>query len=116
MLRRRHVEFFPHKFHMTRSQVRRIRREILCYLGGKSYITATTTRITERTTEATTLNQSTAATIFWTLDQMKQVDAQLASVGMCPKSCPAELRDDREAEALAENEIIEDTGVVLCCM
>ncbi|KAG2747419.1 hypothetical protein P692DRAFT_201806556 [Suillus brevipes Sb2] len=68
----RHVEFFPHKFHMTRSQVRRIRREILCYLG----------------------------------DQMKQVDAQLASV---------ELRDDREAEALAENEIIEDTGVVLCC-
>ncbi|KAG1722281.1 uncharacterized protein EDB91DRAFT_1256148 [Suillus paluster] len=77
----RHIEFFPHTFHMTCSQVRRTHREILCYLG-----------------EATTLNQSTAATIFWTLDQMRQVDVQLASV-----------------EALAENEIIEDTGVVLCC-
>lgn len=41
---------------------------------------------------------------------------QLASVGMCPKSCPAEHRDDRETEALAENEIVEDTGIVLCCM
>lgn len=70
----------------------------------------------ERIIEATTLNQSTAATIFWTLDQMRQVDVQLASVGMCPKSCPAEHRDDRETEALAENEIVEDTGIVLCCM
>ncbi|KAG2108588.1 hypothetical protein DEU56DRAFT_759707 [Suillus clintonianus] len=80
----RHVEFFPHTFRMTSSQVRRTRREILCYLGESH----------ERTIEATTLAQSTAATIFWTLDQMRQVDAQLASV---------------------ENEIIEDTGVVLCC-
>ncbi|KAG2105835.1 uncharacterized protein F5147DRAFT_654077 [Suillus discolor] len=52
----------------------------------------------EHTTEATTLNQSTAATIFWTLDQMRQVDTQLASV-----------------KALAENRTIEDTGVVHCC-
>ncbi|KAG0701245.1 hypothetical protein DFH29DRAFT_1000432 [Suillus ampliporus] len=73
----RHRDFFPHKFHMTSSQVRCTRREILCYLG-----------------EATTLNQCTAATIFWTLDQMRQVDTQLASI-----------------EALAENGIIEDTGV-----
>ncbi|KAG1897429.1 uncharacterized protein F5891DRAFT_982615 [Suillus fuscotomentosus] len=79
----RHVEFFPHKFHMTSSQVRHACREILCYLG-----------------EATTLNQSTAATIFWTIDQIRQVDAQLASV---------------EIEALAENGVIEDTGIVLCC-
>ncbi|KAG1849032.1 hypothetical protein F4604DRAFT_1687558 [Suillus subluteus] len=48
-----------------------------------------------------TLNQCTAATIFWTLDQMRQADAQLASI---------------KTEAIAENEIIEDTCVMYCYM
>lgn len=77
----RHFEFFPHNFRMNTSQVRRIRREIGCYLG-----------------EALTLSQSTAASMFWTLDQMNQVVAQLASI-----------------EDLAENESIEETGIVFCC-
>ncbi|KAG2046040.1 hypothetical protein BDR06DRAFT_977774 [Suillus hirtellus] len=45
-------------------------------------------------TEALTLSQSTAASMFWTLDQMNQVVAQLASI---------------------ENESIEETGIVFCC-
>ncbi|KAG2062948.1 hypothetical protein BDR04DRAFT_1164433 [Suillus decipiens] len=63
------------------SQVRRIRREIGCYLG-----------------EALTLSQSTAGSMFWTLDQMNQVVAQLANI-----------------EDLAEHEYIEETDVVFCC-
>ncbi|KAG1784892.1 uncharacterized protein HD556DRAFT_1451275 [Suillus plorans] len=80
-LHRKHFEFFPHNFRMNTSQVRRIRREMGCYLG-----------------EATTLSQSTAASMFWTLDQMNKVVDQLASI-----------------EDLADNDSIEETGVVFCC-
>jgi hypothetical protein len=43
-------------------------------------------RVTAKT-EATTLKQSTAASIFWTLEEMDQIIGQLAYVGMC--SCLA---------------------------
>jgi hypothetical protein len=81
-LHRKHFEFFPHNFRMNTSQVRRIRREMGCYLGGEPGGTTATIRITDSSTEATTLSQSTAASMFWTLDQMNQVVNQLASIGM----------------------------------
>ncbi|KAG2366151.1 hypothetical protein BDR07DRAFT_1480391 [Suillus spraguei] len=77
----KHYEFFPHRFQMDTSHVRRLRRELGCYLG-----------------EATTLSQSTAASMFWSLDQMHQIVAQLSSV-----------------EDLAENGLIEESSVVFCC-
>ncbi|KAG0694142.1 hypothetical protein DFH29DRAFT_1006601 [Suillus ampliporus] len=77
----KHFEFFPHQFQMENPQVRHIRREVVCYIG-----------------EATTLSQSSAASMFWTLDQMNQIDAHLATI-----------------KSLANNEIIEETGVVFCC-
>ncbi|KAG1886922.1 uncharacterized protein F5891DRAFT_1200307 [Suillus fuscotomentosus] len=77
----KHYEFFPHQFQMETSQVRRIRRELVCYIG-----------------EATTLGQSSAASIFWTFDQMNQIGAHLATI-----------------EGLADNGIVEETGVVFCC-
>ncbi|KAG1786647.1 hypothetical protein EV424DRAFT_1551381 [Suillus variegatus] len=97
-LHRKHFEFFPHNFRMNTSQVRRIRREMGCYLGGEPGGTTATITITDSSTEATTLSQSTAASMFWTLDQMNQVVDQLASI-----------------EDLAENDSIEETGVVFCC-
>ncbi|KAG0691528.1 hypothetical protein DFH29DRAFT_1018774 [Suillus ampliporus] len=55
-------------------------------------------RITQEKTEATILSQSSAASMFWTLDQMNQIDTHLATI-----------------ESLANNEIIEETGAVFCC-
>ncbi|KAG1851134.1 hypothetical protein F4604DRAFT_1686940 [Suillus subluteus] len=60
----KHFEFFPHDLKMDRSEVRSIRREMVCYLG-----------------EATTLKQSTAASMFWSSDDMNHVVNQLAYVG-----------------------------------
>lgn len=77
----KHFEFFPHQFRMESSQVRCIRREVVCYIG-----------------EATTLGQSSAASMFWTLDQMNQIGTHLAII-----------------EGLADNETIEETGAVFCC-
>ncbi|KAG0695164.1 hypothetical protein DFH29DRAFT_1005687 [Suillus ampliporus] len=94
----KHFEFFPHQFQMESSQVRRIWREVVCYIGGKPYTTAATARITEQSTEATTLGQSSAASMFWTLDQMNQIGAHLATI-----------------KDLVDNGIIEETGVVFCC-
>ncbi|KIK31910.1 hypothetical protein CY34DRAFT_111188 [Suillus luteus UH-Slu-Lm8-n1] len=84
----KHFEFFPHQFLMECSQVRRIRRELACYIG----------ELPDEKTEATTLAQSSAASMFWTLDQMNQIGTQLATI-----------------ESLADNDIIEETGVVFCC-
>ncbi|KAG1796341.1 uncharacterized protein HD556DRAFT_1307077 [Suillus plorans] len=69
----KHFEYFPHQFRLSRLEVRRIRGEMVCYLG-------VTLRITAKT-EATTLKQSTAASIFWTLEEMDQIIGQLAYVG-----------------------------------
>ncbi|KAG1794064.1 uncharacterized protein BJ212DRAFT_1490174 [Suillus subaureus] len=74
----RHFEFFPHSCRME--------------------TTATTIKITEQGTEAITLSQSTAASMFWTLDQMNQIVAQLADI-----------------EGLVENGLLEETSVVFCC-
>lgn len=60
-----------------------MRGEMVCYLAGKLYTTAVTLEI-RGNTEATTLKQSTAASIFWTLDEMDRIAGQLAYVGMCP--------------------------------
>ncbi|KAG1886260.1 hypothetical protein F4604DRAFT_1675905 [Suillus subluteus] len=60
----KHFEFFPHEFRMDCSEVRSIQREMVCYLG-----------------EATTLKQSTAVSMFWSLDDMNHVVDQLAYVG-----------------------------------
>ncbi|KAG2739668.1 hypothetical protein P692DRAFT_201873011 [Suillus brevipes Sb2] len=76
----KHFEFFPHQFQMASWQVRSIRREFVCYIG-----------------EATTLGQSSAVSMFWTLDQMNQIGTHLATI-----------------ESLANNEIIEETGIVFC--
>ncbi|KAG2053006.1 hypothetical protein BDR06DRAFT_1009118 [Suillus hirtellus] len=78
----KHFEFFPHQFQMKSLQVRRIRRELVCYIG-----------------EATTLGQSSAASMFWTLDQMNQIGTHLATI-----------------KSLADNEILEETSIVFCCM
>ncbi|KAG1795688.1 uncharacterized protein HD556DRAFT_1442014 [Suillus plorans] len=77
----KHFEYFPHQFRLSRLEVRRIRGEMVCYLG-----------------EATTLKQSTAASIFWTLEEMDQIIGQLAYV-----------------EEIAENDLVPETGIVLCC-
>ncbi|KAG1879047.1 hypothetical protein F4604DRAFT_1923189 [Suillus subluteus] len=77
----KHFEFFPHQFQMEISQVRCMRRELVCYIG-----------------EATTLGQSSASSMFWTLDQMNQIGAHLATI-----------------EGLVDNGIAEETGVVFCC-
>ncbi|KAG1861373.1 hypothetical protein C8R48DRAFT_774120 [Suillus tomentosus] len=77
----KHFEFFPHHFQMVTSEVRGIRREVICYLG-----------------EATILSQSTAASIFWTLDDMSLIITQLANI-----------------EELAEHDLIPETGIVFCC-
>ncbi|KAG2335414.1 hypothetical protein BDR05DRAFT_954091 [Suillus weaverae] len=84
----KHLEFFPHQFLMECSQVRRIRRELACYIG----------ELPDEKTEATTLGQSSAASMFWTLDQMNQIGTHLATI-----------------KSLANNDIIEETGVVFCC-
>ncbi|KAG0701806.1 hypothetical protein DFH29DRAFT_875620 [Suillus ampliporus] len=83
----KHFEFFPHEFRMESPQVRHIRRELLCYIGESP----------KQKTEATTLSQSSAASMFWTLNQMNQIGTHLATI-----------------ESLANNEIIEETGVVFC--
>ncbi|KAG2125095.1 hypothetical protein DEU56DRAFT_916703 [Suillus clintonianus] len=77
----KHFEFFPHQFRMESLLVRRIQRELLCYTG-----------------EATTLSQSSAGSMFWTLDQMNQIGTHLATI-----------------ESLADNDIIDESGVVFCC-
>ncbi|KAG1879491.1 hypothetical protein C8R48DRAFT_668321 [Suillus tomentosus] len=77
----KHFEYFPHDLRMSRSEVRCIRGELVCYLA-----------------EATTLRQSTAASIFWTLDEMNQIVGQLAYV-----------------EEITENDLVPETGVVSCC-
>ncbi|KAG1852162.1 hypothetical protein F4604DRAFT_1933728 [Suillus subluteus] len=59
----KHFEFFLHEFRMDCSEVRSIWREMVCYLG-----------------EATTLKQSTAVSMFWSLDDMNHVVDQLAYV------------------------------------
>ncbi|KAG2352865.1 hypothetical protein BDR07DRAFT_1383805 [Suillus spraguei] len=81
----KHFEFFPQQSLMDVSVVRSIRREVICYLGD---------------TEAITLSQSTAGSIFWTLDQMNQIISHLASI---------------ETEDLADNGFIHETGIVFCC-
>ncbi|KAG2155194.1 uncharacterized protein EDB93DRAFT_1101784 [Suillus bovinus] len=50
-------------------------------------------------TEAITLSQSTAGSIFWTLEQMEQIIEHLASI---------------ETEDLADNRLIHETGIVFC--
>ncbi|KAG1726036.1 hypothetical protein EDD22DRAFT_1018658 [Suillus occidentalis] len=94
----KHFEFFPHQFQMGTVQVRRIRREIVCYIGGEPYGAAATAWITRAKIEATTLGQSSAASMFWSLDQMNQIGAQLATI-----------------ESLIDNGVVEETGVVFCC-
>ncbi|KAG1861036.1 hypothetical protein C8R48DRAFT_673606 [Suillus tomentosus] len=96
----KHYEFFPHQFQMETSQVRRIRRELVCYIGGKPLTLHQLPKSPKHKTEATTLGQSSAASIFWTFDQMNQIGAHLATI---------------ETEGLADNGIVEETGVVFCC-
>ncbi|KAG1848374.1 hypothetical protein C8R48DRAFT_730110 [Suillus tomentosus] len=57
----KHVEYFPRGMEMRVSEVRNLRVKLNWY------------RV-----EALTMEQSTAATIFWTLDQMKEMAAELA--------------------------------------
>ncbi|KIK41669.1 hypothetical protein CY34DRAFT_107206 [Suillus luteus UH-Slu-Lm8-n1] len=86
----KHFEFFPYQFRMECPQVRCIRKEVVCYIGESP----------KQKTEATTLSQSSAALMFWNLDQMNQVGIHLATI---------------ETEDLANNEMIDETGVVFCC-
>ncbi|KAG1858589.1 hypothetical protein C8R48DRAFT_775026 [Suillus tomentosus] len=60
----KHFEYFPHQFRISRSEVRCIRGELNNFK-----------------IEATTLKQSTAASIFWNLDEMNQIVGQLANIG-----------------------------------
>ncbi|KAG2113384.1 hypothetical protein DEU56DRAFT_761946 [Suillus clintonianus] len=93
----KHFEFFPHQFQMDTSQVRRIQRELFCYIGGKPIALQRLTESPEIKIEATILGQSSAASMFWTIGQMGQVGAHLTTI-----------------EGLVDNGIVEETGVVFC--
>ncbi|KAG1874031.1 hypothetical protein C8R48DRAFT_769418 [Suillus tomentosus] len=77
----KHVEYFPHGIEMHHSEVRTLRRRLNWY------------RI-----EALALEKSTAGSIFWTLEQMKEMTAELAI-----------------AEELAGSDgVMEEHGVAIC--
>ncbi|KAG2753247.1 hypothetical protein P692DRAFT_20871015 [Suillus brevipes Sb2] len=58
----KHVEYFPHGIDVHLPEVRALRVQLNC-----------------KPTEALAIEQSTAASIFWTLDQMKEMAAELAT-------------------------------------
>ncbi|KAG2120280.1 hypothetical protein BD769DRAFT_1671701 [Suillus cothurnatus] len=75
----KHVEYFPRGVAIPVSEVRNLRAKLNWY-------------------QALSMEQSTAATIFWTLDQMKEMGAELAI-----------------AETLARpNGMVEEPGVAIC--
>ncbi|KIK33944.1 hypothetical protein CY34DRAFT_98790 [Suillus luteus UH-Slu-Lm8-n1] len=61
----KHVEYFPHEIAIPLSEVRALRTQLNWY------------RV-----EALAIEQSTAASIFWTLDQMKEITDELTIAGM----------------------------------
>jgi len=72
---------------MNRSQVRWLWREIGLYHQGKLWYFSANQNELSKEKEASLIGKSTAASIFWTLDQMDRIIANLASVGTC--SCLA---------------------------
>ncbi|KAG2141984.1 hypothetical protein DEU56DRAFT_911318 [Suillus clintonianus] len=77
----KHVEYFPHGIEIHRSEVKTFRLQLNWY------------RV-----EALALEQSIAGSIFWTLEQMKEMIAELAT-----------------AEGLARSDgVMEEQGVAIC--
>ncbi|KAG1887990.1 uncharacterized protein F5891DRAFT_1199429 [Suillus fuscotomentosus] len=60
----KHVEYFPHGIEIRLSEVKALRVRLNWY---------------RRNIEALAIEQSTAAALFWTLDQMKEMTAELAT-------------------------------------
>ncbi|KAG2740368.1 hypothetical protein P692DRAFT_20753515, partial [Suillus brevipes Sb2] len=65
----KHVEYFPHGIEVRLSEVKALRVQLNWY---------------RRNIEALAIEQSTAAALFWTLDQMKEMAAELATTGTYP--------------------------------
>ncbi|KAG1721500.1 uncharacterized protein EDB91DRAFT_1088422 [Suillus paluster] len=85
----KHVEYFPCGIKIRVSEVRALRIQLNWY------------RIE---TEALALEQSTVASIFWTLDQMKEMVAELAIAV-----------DDQRSEELAEPDgTMKEQGITIC--
>ncbi|KAG1844910.1 hypothetical protein C8R48DRAFT_678331 [Suillus tomentosus] len=81
----KHVEYFPRRIDMSLLEVRMLRHQLNWYRVGEFF-------------EVLMLEDSTAASIFWTLDQMKEMAAELAI-----------------AEELAgPDEIVKESGIAIC--
>ncbi|KAG1799152.1 hypothetical protein EV424DRAFT_1546083 [Suillus variegatus] len=66
----KHIEYFPVEIIISREEA--------SYLASRYWI-----RLTERQTEALALERSTAASLFWNLDQMKEMASELGiAVGL----------------------------------
>lgn len=114
LLDRKHFEFFPHQFRMESPQVRSIRREFVCYIGGKSYTTSASAKITRAKQKPQLwvnplLFRCSGLLTRW----IRLVHIWLLSVRA--HISHAHHPDDWETESLANNEIIEETGIVFCC-
>jgi hypothetical protein len=60
------------------------------------------------------MEQSTAASLFWTLNQMKEMAAELAITGACPH-LNLHFNSITETEELAKpSEIIEESAIAIC--
>ncbi|KAG1869615.1 hypothetical protein F4604DRAFT_1682157 [Suillus subluteus] len=65
----KHVEYFPLKINISLEEVRALQTKLNWYCVGKF-------------SEALALEKSTAASLFWTLDQMKEMASELAIADM----------------------------------
>ncbi|KAG2112781.1 hypothetical protein DEU56DRAFT_762024 [Suillus clintonianus] len=66
----KHAEYFPHEITIPLSEVRALRIQLNWYRV-----------VPQQQTEALAIEQSTAASIFWTLDQMKEMTDELIIAG-----------------------------------
>ncbi|KAG2365909.1 hypothetical protein BDR07DRAFT_1373985 [Suillus spraguei] len=91
----KHVEYFPFEISISLKEVRALQTKLNWYRVGELFRTARySMRLTDRQTEALALEKSTAASLFWSLDQMKEMAFELAIAG--------------------PNEIMDAPGVAIC--
>ncbi|KAG1717740.1 hypothetical protein EDD22DRAFT_964497 [Suillus occidentalis] len=95
----KHVEYFPHGIEVRLSEVKALRVQLNWY---------------RRNIEALAIEQSTAAALFWTLDQMKEMSAELATTGTYPdlNLLRKSMTDTEELAGPAG--IMEEPSVAIC--
>ncbi|KIJ58333.1 hypothetical protein HYDPIDRAFT_190475 [Hydnomerulius pinastri MD-312] len=76
----KHVEFFPHGFDLPRAEIRVLRRKLDWLYGGASCALYLVFDWLELPKEATTLEESTATSIFGDIDTMEKIMGRLASI------------------------------------